>query len=75
MKFLIEKLFQQIAPTSDVVCQEHTLQVATATLLLEVVRADFEIAGSEMARLRDLLKERFGAQSRRTGKSDKRCND
>ena len=33
--------------------------MATATLLLEVVRADFEIAGSEMLRLRELLQTRF----------------
>jgi uncharacterized tellurite resistance protein B-like protein len=38
---------------------EHSLRVATAVLLVEVVRADFTVQVAEKARLRQLLAEQF----------------
>ncbi len=38
---------------------EHALRVATAVLLVEVMRADFQVDASERARLRDLLRDQF----------------
>ncbi|MCP4472536.1 MAG: TerB family tellurite resistance protein [Gammaproteobacteria bacterium] len=38
---------------------EHALRVATAVLLVEVVRADFIIEPSEQRRLRQLLEQQF----------------
>ena len=38
---------------------EHALRVATATLLVEVVRADFVVQESELLRLRSILKRQF----------------
>ena len=38
---------------------EHSLQVATAVLLVEVIRADFIVQAEEKARLRQLLEQQF----------------
>jgi len=38
---------------------EHALRVATAVLLVEVVRADFIVQPSEQRRLRQLLEQQF----------------
>ncbi|MGD2173206.1 MAG: TerB family tellurite resistance protein [Gammaproteobacteria bacterium] len=38
---------------------EHSLQVATAVLLIEVMRADFVVQAEEKARLRQLLERQF----------------
>ena len=43
---------------------EHALQVATAVLLIEVMRADFSVEASEKARLRELLEQQFSLSSR-----------
>ncbi|MFT5504267.1 MAG: putative tellurite resistance protein B-like protein [Gammaproteobacteria bacterium] len=55
MKFLIDKLFGDKLISQSPEKQEHRLQVATATLLLEVVRADFETDEREVKRMRQLL--------------------
>jgi uncharacterized tellurite resistance protein B-like protein len=39
---------------------EHALRVATAVLLIEVVRADFIVEPDEQRRLRQLLEQQFG---------------
>ena len=62
MKFLIETLFKSDV-TSETVNKERLLQVATATLLLEVVRADFEVQQSEMDKLQALLVGQFELDS------------
>ena len=58
MKFLIDAIFQSgdaaIEPDA-----EHTLRIATATLLLEVVRADFEVGRREMNEVRQVLAAQF----------------
>ena len=59
MKFLIEVLFKSDANNNVAPDRERLLQVATATLLLEVVRADFEVQQSEMDKLRELLSSQF----------------
>ena len=58
MKFLIETLFKTESETQPK-DRQQLLQVATATLLLEVVRADFEVQRSEMEILQKLLAEHF----------------
>lgn len=59
MKSFLQK-FLTIEPgqsaTEDV---EHSLRVATAVLLVEVVRADFTVQTAEKARLRQLLERQF----------------
>lgn len=59
MKFLIEALFKSVEVVIEAPSRERLLQVATATLLLEVVRADFEVQQSEMDKLQGLLVSQF----------------
>ncbi|MCP3687790.1 MAG: TerB family tellurite resistance protein [Gammaproteobacteria bacterium] len=59
MKFLIETLFKSVETREKTVDRKHLLQVSTATLLLEVVRADFEVQESEIEKLHELLKQQF----------------
>ena len=57
-KILLKFLTISVTETSpeDV---EHALRVATAVLLIEVVRADFIVEPSEQRRLRKLLEQQF----------------
>jgi len=48
-----------IAPTSTQGRPEHTLQLATAVLLIEVMRSDAESTNEELATILKILKERF----------------
>ncbi|MCP4490500.1 MAG: TerB family tellurite resistance protein [Gammaproteobacteria bacterium] len=59
MKFLIDTLFKAIDIKEQTVDREHLLQVSTTTLLLEVVRADFEVQESEIEKLHELLRRQF----------------
>ncbi len=59
MKFLIDALFNSEKGAEQVQNSEYVLQMATATLLLEVVRADFEVQQSELDKIRHLLSEQF----------------
>ncbi len=63
MKFLIETLFRAVEIKEEKINREHLLQVSTATLLLEVVRADFEIQESEIKKLHELLRQQFRLNS------------
>jgi len=53
------KVFQFGFAESPVVDQEHALRVATATLLIEVMKADFVVQPSELGKLRQLLAEQY----------------
>lgn len=59
MKFLIETLFKSVEMSVETPNKERLLQVATATLLLEVVRADFEVQQSEVNKLYELIGNHF----------------
>lgn len=59
MKFLIETLFRSVEISVEQPDKERLLQIATATLLLEVVRADFEVQQSEMDKLYDVIGGQF----------------
>jgi len=59
MKSILHKLFRSSEPQSSVLDQEHALHVATATLLVEVCRADFVEQQSELDRMRQLLAQQF----------------
>ncbi len=59
MKFLIEALFKTEKGAEQTQNAERVLQIATATLLLEVVRADFEIQQPELDKTRQLLARQF----------------
>jgi len=63
MKILIEKLFRSIEVETTSLDRERLLQIATATLLLEVINADFEVQQSEMDKLRGLLVKQFQLDS------------
>jgi len=63
MKFLIEVLFKSAEIYPGKADRKHLLQLATATLLLEVVRADFEVQQSEMDKLHDILASQFQLDS------------
>lgn len=56
LKTFLESLLPQAAPRAAF---EHTLQVATAVLLVEVMRADAEIGLSERAAVIVALRDRF----------------
>ncbi len=64
MKFLIDTLLKAVETREETVDREHLLQVSTATLLLEVVHADFEVQESEMRKLHELLKQQFQLNSK-----------
>lgn len=48
-----------IPPATDTNRPEHTLQLALAVLLIEVMRSDAESADEEQAAILDILKKRF----------------
>ena len=48
-----------IAPASAVGRPEHTLQLATAVLLIEVMQSDADSTDQEQATILNILKERF----------------
>ena len=58
MKFLIDAIFQSDGEEKQP-DNEHALRIATATLLIEVVRADFEVERSEMDEVRQILSQQF----------------
>ncbi|NNE64216.1 MAG: TerB family tellurite resistance protein [Gammaproteobacteria bacterium] len=58
MKFLIDAIFQSDSEEKQP-DTEHALRIATATLLIEVVRADFEVERSEMDEVRQILAQQF----------------
>ncbi len=58
MKFLIDAIFQP-GDEAEEPDTEHTLRIATATLLLEVVRADFKVGRREMNEVRQVLAGKF----------------
>jgi len=60
MKSILDKIFQSSEPQSSNFDQEHALRVATATLLVEVSRADFVEQQSELDRMRRLMAQQFG---------------
>ena len=59
MKNLLQKLLTVEPDRTGPEDLEHSLRVATAVLLVEVVRADFSVQASEKARLRELLARQF----------------
>ena len=59
MKSILGKIFQSSEPQSSNFDQEHALRVATATLLVEVSRADFVEQQSELDRMRQLMAKQF----------------
>ena len=59
MKSILNKIFQSSEPQSSNFDQEHALRVATATLLVEVSRADFVEQQSELDRMRQLMAKQF----------------
>ncbi len=59
MKTILNRLFQSSELQSPSFDQEHALRVSTATLLIEVCRADFQEEESELDRMRHLMAEQF----------------
>lgn len=57
-KSLLESLFGE-TPTGTGETRTHALEVATAALMIEMARADFQSEGSERNRIVELLKGRF----------------
>lgn len=49
----------QPAPAADAATLEHTLRLATAVMLLEVMRADGDFAGAERRAVIDALRDEF----------------
>ena len=56
---ILQKILTIESTQSDGLDLEHSLRVATAVLLVEVMRADFTVQAEEKARLRQLLKQQF----------------
>jgi uncharacterized tellurite resistance protein B-like protein len=53
-----------IAPSNDTPRPEHTLQLATAVLMIEVMRADAESSEAELVTVMRILKQRFQLNDR-----------
>ncbi len=56
---ILKKLFITSELQSPLFDQEHALRISTATLLIEVCRADFEEQESELDRMRHLMAQQF----------------
>ncbi len=56
---VLKKLFQPESPQAPEIDREHALRLSTATLLIEVCRADFQVQESEIEHMRRLLTENF----------------
>ena len=56
---LTDFLSAHIAPASAETRPEHTLQMATAVLLIEVMQSDADSTDQELATILSILKERF----------------
>jgi uncharacterized tellurite resistance protein B-like protein len=59
LRELIDKTLKSGADMPAAAAREHTLQFATAVLLVEVARADFAEAVAEAATIRALLEKAF----------------
>lgn len=59
MKSLLIRIFQVSVQQSPEIDLEHALRVATATLLIEISRADFVEQETEIECMRQLLLEQF----------------
>lgn len=59
MKSILIKIFQTRVVQAPQFDLEHALRVATATLLIEISRADFQEQESEIKMMRQLLLEQF----------------
>ncbi len=53
-----------ITPSNDAPQPEHTLQLATAVLMIEVMRADAESSEAELTTVMRILKQRFQLNDR-----------
>jgi uncharacterized tellurite resistance protein B-like protein len=56
---ILKKLFLTSELQSPLFDQEYALRISTATLLIEVCRADFEEQESELDRMRHLMAQHF----------------
>jgi len=56
---ILKKLFLTSELQSPLFDQEYALRISTATLLIEVCRADFEEQESELDRMRHLMAQQF----------------
>ncbi len=56
---ILKKLFLSSELQSPLFDQEYALRISTATLLIEVCRADFEEQESELDRMRHLMAQQF----------------
>ena len=59
MKSILIKIFQSSGSEAPQFDLEHLLRVATATLMIEICRADFQEQESELNVMRQLLLEQF----------------
>ena len=59
MKKILLKFLTVTSSEVEPVDLDHALRVATAVLLVEVMRADFKVEESERLRLRELLERQF----------------
>jgi uncharacterized tellurite resistance protein B-like protein len=62
MKSILIKIFQSQASQTPEFDLEHALRLATATLMIEISRADFQQQESELGRMRELLKQQFSLE-------------
>lgn len=60
---LREFVQQSLSPQEEVADTETAVQLATAALMIEMAHADFSAEESEIALIRELLKERFQLDS------------
>ena len=59
MRSILSKLFSASESQAPLIDQEHVLRVSTATLLIEVCRADFQVQESELDRMKYVLIQQF----------------
>ena len=59
IKSLTAFIQDKISPEKEIIDEEHLMHLASATLLLEVSRADFDIQDEELETIANIYKERF----------------
>lgn len=67
MRSILSKLFSASESQAPLIDQEHVLRVSTATLLIEVCRADFQVQESELERMKYVLIQQFSLSSDEVG--------
>ncbi|MDR3416296.1 MAG: TerB family tellurite resistance protein [Nevskia sp.] len=64
---MLDRLLGLLSGTAPAAREQPSEQLSVALLLLELARADFEVPDVELAKIRDLLTQRYGLDAAQAG--------